>query len=373
MRAHQSIWTPAEGWEPLPSSPIPPDLVLVFGGREALESGPALKALGEKLPSARVYGCSTGGEIAGSHVYDDSVVATAMWFDKSRVQSARASLGEAPNAEALGRLLASRLDTHELVHVLALSDGLQINGSELARGLRAGLPAHVSVSGGLSGDGRAMKSTVVCHAGVVEHGMVAVIGFSGALDVGIGSIGGWDEFGPSRLVTRSTGNVLYELDGEPALALYKKYLGPHAAGLPSSALLFPLMVKESADAQPVVRTILAVDEATGSMTFAGDVPQGSHAQLMRANFERIIAAGEAAADSTRHPANPEFALLISCVGRKWILKQRVEEEVEAVRSSLGTSVVTTGFYSYGELAPFQRGAPCLLHNQTMTVTTFREK
>jgi hypothetical protein len=175
------------------------------------------------------------------------------------------------------------------------------------------------------------------------------------------------------LVTKAEGNVLYELDGERALSLYKKYLGPHAAGLPSSALLFPLLVTPVGGGSPVVRTILGVDEEKGTMTFAGDVPQGSAAQLMRANFERIIHAGEGAALASAQEAKPDLAVLISCVGRKLILKQRTEEEVEAVRQVLGQDVVTAGFYSYGELAPHSQGAPCQLHNQTMTVTTFTER
>lgn len=203
-------------------------------------------------------------------------------------------------------------------------------------------------------------------------GCVSLIGFAGGVRVATGSRGGWDAFGPSRAVTKARGNVLEELDGEPALALYKRYLGPHAAALPASALLFPLLVNPKDGSAPVVRTVLGVDEAAGTMTFAGDVPMGSSAQLMRANFERIIEAGVGAAEVTRATRDPEFALLISCVGRKLILKQRTEEELEAVRSVIGTGTTTTGFYSYGELAPGIAGTPCQLHNQTMTATTFWE-
>lgn len=337
-----------------------------------LEAGEAMAALAQQVPADRCFGCSTAGEIEGSSVHDGSVVATALWFDRSTVTSASASLSEAASSMELGRLLARRLPAQGLVHALVLSDGTQINGSELARGLIEGLPRGVTLSGGLSGDGADMKRTVVLHAGLARTGTVTVLGFSGSLRVGTGSVGGWDAFGPTRVITKSRGNVLYELDGEPALALYKRYLGHHAAELPSSALLFPLLVSMGEGAAPVVRTVLGVDEQNGTMTFAGDVPEGSGAQLMRANFDRIIEAGEGAATTSLLGGQPEFAVLISCVGRKLILKQRVEEEVEAVRSVLGERVVTTGFYSYGELAPHTPAAPCQLHNQTMTVTTFSE-
>ncbi|MBL8911215.1 MAG: FIST C-terminal domain-containing protein [Archangium sp.] len=370
MKALQASWTSTEGWRNLPTDSTVPDLVLVFGGRAELERPDLMAALGTHAPQDRIHGCSTGGEIEGAHVNDNSVVANFLWFDGSRVSFAFCELE--PD-EALGRKLASRLDHSDLVHVLVLSDGLKVNGSALVRGLRDGLPANVTVSGGLSGDGPAMKDTIVFHRGEVRRNGVAVIGFHGKLKVGVGSVGGWDSFGPARRITRAEGSTLYELDGEPALALYKRYLGEHAAGLPSSALLFPLLVTPREGEAPVVRTVLTVDEATGSMTFAGDVPAGSAAQLMRANFERIVEAGETAAATARIEAStPEFALLISCVGRKWILKQRVEDEVDAVRSILGEQAVTSGFYSYGELAPCVSGAPCQLHNQTMTVTTFSE-
>jgi hypothetical protein len=137
-------------------------------------------------------------------------------------------------------------------------------------------------------------------------------------------------------------------------------------------LLFPLLVKAADGTPAVVRTVLSVDEAARTMTFAGDVPVGSTAQLMRANFERIIEAGEGAARASLQQGTPSLALLISCVGRRIILKQRVEDEVDAVRSALGRQVVTTGFYSYGELGAQLSGSPCQLHNQTMTVTSFRE-
>jgi hypothetical protein len=202
------------------------------------------------------------------------------------------------------------------------------------------------------------------------------VGFYGdRLRVGYGSLGGWDAFGPERLVTRAEGNVLYELDGRSALQLYKEYLGKHAAGLPATGLLFPLSVRTADQETAVVRTILAVDEDAESMTFAGDIPSGSYARLMKANFNRLLDGAEGAATTCRDAlpgSDPTLAILISCVGRKLVLKQRVEDEVEAVREVLGDGPALTGFYSYGEISPFTPGAKCELHNQTMTITTISE-
>ena len=256
------------------------------------------------------------------------------------------------------------------------SDGLQVNGSELARGLNDHIAGSVPVTGGLAGDGERFESTWVIHDGAPCSRVVTAVGLYGSsLRIGSGSRGGWDIFGPERLITRARGNVLYELDGKPALELYRSYLGDLADELPASALRFPLAVRSTPDdTQQVVRTILAMDEATQSLTFAGDVPEGSHAQLMRANPDRLVdgaarAADMACPDDSAAPAT--LSVAISCVGRRLVLGARTEDELESVLEMLPANTTQIGFYSYGELSPFESGA-CDLHNQTMTLTTISE-
>jgi len=235
----------------------------------------------------------------------------------------------------------------------------------------------VAVTGGLAGDGSRFARTLVCADGNVAEGKIAALGFYGSrLKVGYGSLGGWDVFGPERLVTKSSGNVLYELDGQSALGLYKRYLAEHAAGLPAAALLFPLALRNGEEGYSLVRTVLGVSEEDQSMTFAGDMPEGAHARLMKANFDRLVDGASGAARASHEAlgsASPDLAILISCVGRKLVLKQRIEEEVEGVREVLGESAVLTGFYSYGEICPHDAITGCELHNQTMTITTFSER
>ena len=263
--------------------------------------------------------------------------------------------------------------------MFVLSDGLKVNGTELVRGLTSKLPEGVGLTGGLSGDGTRFGHTLVYSGGSVSEGRIMALGFYGdQLRIGYGSKGGWDSFGPERKVTKSCGNILYELDGRSALALYKEYLGEHAAGLPASGLLFPISLRGD-DGQPgVVRTILAVNDQDQSMTFAGDVPEGTYVRLMRANVERLVDGASGAAKNATHRASdpllktPDLAILVSCVGRKLVLAQRIEEEVEAVRDVVGADATLTGFYSYGEIGPFSATAKCELHNQTMTVTTLTE-
>lgn len=308
---------------------------------------------------------------------EDSVAITAVEFDRTTVMTCETTLVNPADSFSAGERLASQLTTQQgLRHVFVLSDGLLVNGSELVKGLTSGLPSTVAITGGLSGDDSRFQQTLVCLNGDARPGRIVVLGLYGDhLRVGYGSRGGWDPFGPERLVTRSKGNVLYELDGESALALYKKYLGPHAAGLPASGLRFPLSVREDGSDTAIVRTILAINEEEQSMTFAGDVREGVYARLMRTNVDRLIDGASEAAHACGHALGgsaSELAILISCVGRRLVLQQRTEEEVEAVRTVLGPQVTIAGFYSYGEVCPFTALGQCELHNQTMTITVFAE-
>ncbi len=352
-------------------------LVLVFAGRSVLKKEGCLEAIVNAYPNARIFGCSTAGEILDTRVTDDSLAATAIAFDHTKIAASCVSINEVGSSFEAGERLARSLDQNGLVHAFVLSDGLGVNGSDLVRGVTENLPEGVSLTGGLSGDGAEFEETFVVFDGAVLKDSIAILGFYGdRLDVGYASLGGWDPFGPDRLITRSEGNVLYELDGRSALELYKQYLGDHAAGLPATGLLFPLCLRAKDGGAGVVRTILSVCEESQSVTYAGDVPCGTYGRLMKANFDHLV---DGALDAARvsHEAigceNPDLAILISCVGRKLVLKQRVEEEIEAVREVVGDSTVLTGFYSYGEVSPFKPGAECELHNQTMTITMFRER
>lgn len=378
MKVEQCLWSDLTGWQPVPPSEMRDDahLVLVFGGTSTLKSPERFEEIRKAFPAAHIFGCSTAGEICGTQVLDDSLVVTAVHFERTTIAASLININDVENSYEAGKRLAASLEPKGLAHVLALSDGLNVNGSELVKGLTDNLPPGVTVTGGLSGDGARFAETLVSLDGQTEKDTVAVVGLYGdELKVGYASLGGWDPFGPERLITKSEGNVLYEMDGKSALELYKLYLGEHAAELPASGLLFPLALRTGEEDRPVVRTILSVDEDAQSMTFAGDVPEGAYARLMRANFDRLIDGAAGAARTTREvvgSSSPDLAILISCVGRKMVLKQRVEEEVEGVRDVLGERTVLTGFYSYGEISPFTPSAKCELHNQTMTITTLSE-
>jgi hypothetical protein len=370
---------PQDGWTLPPAEwPAAPDLVLYFGARDVLArgDGPHLE-LASHYPSAICAGCSTSGEIYEGDVTDDSVAALCIKFAHTRVRAEAIDVHNAADSAAAAAALGRRLLAADLRHILVLSDGLVVNGTSLAAGFRASLPAHVHVTGGMAGDGPRFQQTLVGLGSSVAAGRVVALGFYGAhLRIAHGSAGGWEPFGPRRLVTHAEGNVLYSLDDQPALALYKRYLGERAAGLPATGLLFPLHLLASRDAeQGLVRTILAIDETKQSLTFAGDIPQGQYVRLMKASCDALVDGAESAAREAGPPngATTRFAVLVSCVGRRLVMGQRVEEEVEAVLAQLGPGTHVAGFYSYGEIFPSGLVHSCDLHNQTMTLTVFAEE
>lgn len=350
-------------------------LVLGFGGKEVISTQPVYKQLRSKFPEAHIVLCTTAGEIINNRVNDNSVSIAAIELEKTSIQPVTVNIQDYENSYEAGKALIRLVNFTNLSYILVISDGSNVNGSELVRGINELVNNRVPVTGGLAGDGTNFQSTLVGLNEQPSTGNIVAIPFYGRhFVVSHASMGGWENFGPERTVTKSVANQLFEIEGQSALDLYKTYLGPYADELPGSALLFPLGIKMQEKDAPIVRTILSIDQETGSMVFAGDIPNGSKVRFMKANFDKLVDAATNAAGQAfqKLPTAPQLALLISCVGRKIILGKRTEEEVEAVADTFGNQTLLTGFYSYGEISPFNDNAKCELHNQTMTITTFDE-
>ena len=359
-------------------------LLLYFGNRALFEDGKCLADFADAYPQAVLFGCTSGGQIAGDDISDEEVAAVAMRFAHTRINHAEVTIESAEHSRRAGETLASALRAPDLAGVMVLSDGLSVNGSELVAGMVGKLGRNVPICGGLAGDGAAFERTLVGVGSPPKPNLVAAIGFYGEnVRIGHGSAGGWEAFGPKRSITRSSGNVLHELDGLPALDLYERYLGPEDVnGLPGTALRFPLLIRNPECAgQELVRTVLSIDREKRSMTFAGDIPRGWSAQLMRSSFERLAeGAATAGQQANGNGVLPEAAgiggsvgILISCIGRRLMMGQHVIEEIDAVCAQLPPSMAKLGFYSYGEISPHAATGFCELHNQTMTVMTIAEK
>jgi len=351
-------------------------LVLVFGNRILLENEEVIKNIREEFPYEHIVFGSTAGEILCCNVNDNSISVTAIELEKSSFTVERENvLDYDKNAKKLGEALYNKIPKENLKHLFVLSEGSFVNGSSLINGLENKIDSAVSITGGICGDDARFEKTLASYKENPKEGEVILIGFYGkTLEVSFASFGGWIPFGPERVITKSEANILYEIDGQPALDLYKKYLGDKAQELPQASLLYPLNVTPVGKKEPVVRTILKINNEDHSMTLAGDVPMNSKVQLMMASVDGIAEGAHVAAEyamQNRENA-PEIAILVSCIGRKLVMNQRVEEEIEEVRERIGEKVPMTGFYSYGEMAPFNGSTSCELHNQTMTLTLISE-
>ncbi len=366
LGVHQYV--SGQGWDKPPDVSLdsPQTIVFVFSTPHVDKISNALAELKEGFPQSICMGCSSAGEIYKNEI-----------FERTPIHQITIPISQSTDSLKVGKNISQHLKVEGLKAVFVLSDGLNVNGSALVEGMRESLPDGVVISGGLAGDGDHFEKTWVLDRFEVQHDVVSLVAFYGDyFCVGHGSKGGWDVMGIDREVTRSKDNVLFELDGQPALALHKEYLGDRAKDLPASGLLFPLAIQnDNKQDGDTVRTILAVDETQQSITFAGNIPQGSTVRLMHANFDRLIDGASSAAEKivlSAHCDCDMLAVAISCVGRRLVLGQRSEEEVEATLDVLPVGTKQVGFYSYGEISPLSSGQ-CDLHNQTMTLTLFGEK
>jgi hypothetical protein len=378
MRAKEFAWSSGKNWTGDLSESDRTGLVLYFGARRALADKARFDELRKIFPNAHILGCSTGGQIHNDDVVDEEITALAVRFDTTKLKLVCEDVAGVGASHHCGETIGRALKAPDLAGIFILSDGLTVNGSELVAGIASVVGREIPLTGGLAGDGAEFTETLVGADDTPRSRRVAAIGFYGpAIRIGHGSAGGWDVFGPRRRITKSASNVLLELDGEPALDLYERYLGEEdAKGLPGTALLFPLQICHPD--QPdnnIVRTVLSVDREKRTMTFAGDVPEGWTAQLMRGNFDRLCA-GAAEAARQAQPGigdgGDSVAILVSCIGRRLLMGQRVTDEIEAAGAELGSKTFRLGFYSYGEISPHAATGACELHNQTMTVTAFHE-
>jgi len=374
MKTEQLQWTVNNDWDITKIQLKDAQLVLVFAGIDVIENCKYYESLSVAYPKADIILVSTSGEIHGTEMFENSASATAIHFENTPLRISTKENTAGRDAELIGMEITKDLLQDNLKHILLFSEGGHMNGDHLIAGISKHLPKNIAVTGGLAGDSARFAKTMMGLNNTVSENLVVAIGLYGnAIEVGYGSNDGWDLFGPLRLVTKAEENVLYDLDDTNALELYKKYLGDRANELPGAALLFPICILKP-DGTKLVRTILSINEENQSMVFAGNVPVGSKVQFMMANFDRVIdSASNAALKSRIHEnENPDLTIMVSCVGRKLVMQNRTEEEIEAVADTYNDESTFCGFYSNGEICPSTDGVNSL-HNQTMTITTLKEK
>ncbi len=349
--------------------------VLVFGSVSRFNERNFASQLQKRYPNAQIVGCTTSGEITGDGVFDDSVHITAMLWERSQLRFIVKAVNSMEQSHALGAQIANELLAPDLKGLFVLSDGLNVNGSELVEGLQEVLP-NVPITGGLAGDAAQFNKTLLLNNDKIQDRIVIAVGIYGQdAIVTSGALGGWKPYGPPRQITRATKNVVYELDNKPALPLYKMYIGYYANQLPASGLNFPFAIMDEKNVN-VIRTLLAINEKDNSLTFAGNIDEGSTVRFLKSDHDQlVIGASEAARQILQKDVNindKALAICVSCVGRKLVMEDQVSDEVFAVQRLLGMQTGITGFYSNGEICSGEDDGHSLLHNQTMTIAYLSE-
>ena len=365
-----------QGFNQLKETPDSYQLLLIFGDRELICLPDIIPQLSEVFIQAKIIAASTAGEIYQNEANQQSIVCIAVKFKRTLFEIAEDNIKNHNNSYELGKQMAQRLNQKDLRYVMVISDGSIVNGDELIEGLNEVLGAAVEITGAMAGDGARFERTVTGVDGNLSSGNVILLGLYGNhIQVSSGVKGGWSLFGPERTITKSSGNELFEIDGENALMLYKRYLGNFAEELPASALFFPIAVLKDNIEEFTVRTILNVNEEKGSMTFAGNVPQGSRIRLMRTNTDQVIKmASNAAVEAvSKNGTQIPLALIFNCIGRRLVLDSRANEEIQSITRNFTEATTVAGLYSYGEFSKRTSiGNHCELHNQTVVVTIFDE-
>ncbi|MFZ8990538.1 MAG: FIST signal transduction protein, partial [Pseudohongiellaceae bacterium] len=317
----------------------PSTLVLVFGSPNVRDIEMALGDVSRTFQQSVVMGCSTAGEIFHDLVCDHSLSVAVACFAHTRLKAAGSAIASSEESFFAGQSLVKDLDAPDLRGVIILSEGLVVNGSKLIEAFSPLAERGVVVTGGLAGDGSRFDQTwTLCNENATRNHVCAVGLYGDAIQISHGSRGGWDIMQSELTVTHAIGNVLYEINDEPALEVYKRLMGDEAAGLPSSGLRYPLaLVDDEAEDGYTVRTILAIDEVEQSITFASEIPDEAKAHLMSANFSRLVEGARMAAhDATtdRDQNVPVLSIAISCLGRRLVLGEGCNEELQTVLNTL---------------------------------------
>src|SRR4029450_401336 len=206
MHSQQITWNPKAGWSQVRAESEKVSLVFYFGTRQMLACGKRYAELREMFPAAHILGCSTGGQISNSDISDDEIAAAAISFDATRLQLVCRDINDAQQSRHCGEIIGRALRREDLAGIFVLSDGLNVNGSELVSGLVASIGPGIPLTGGLAGDGAEFTETLVGGDCVPRPRMVVAVGFYGsAIRMGAGGAGGWDLFGARGEGTEATG------------------------------------------------------------------------------------------------------------------------------------------------------------------------
>ncbi len=343
-----------------------PDFVFMFAS-VGYDQRSLLRAVREATGGAPLSGCSGEGTINGDYADESnfSVVVMVISSDELRWRNGLAT-GLSADSRATGQLVAQSVSSDvsaDAVGLFVFPDGATANFDHFFAGLEGNLSSDqfLPLWGGGAGDNLALVQTYqYCDDEVVSDGVAYAL-LSGeaqpASAIGIGYI----PIGGERKVTRSQGNVIYEIDGRPALEVLQEYLPDRALAEDwgSYAITFALCLRAPSyikDEEYIVRTILSVDAADGSATVQSEVPEGTSVWMSSRDKEKVTTGLDRMADQIKEElggAQPKLVFHFDCCSRGKVMFRDQEKQriLRRFRQAVGPEVPWAGFHSFGEIGP----------------------
>lgn len=353
-----------------------PSFLLLFASPMAFDQQQLLTSLKQKAPEAIVLGCSTSGEISTHGSADKSIALMAVFSDSMKfVPGLGINIKDNPRQAGvtLARDIQQKNNGNKPKAALILPDGLAGNGADIVRGVLDVFGKDFRLAGGAAGDDYLFEKTYQYYGDQVMDGNVVGVGLEGDFSFGIGVRHGWIPIGNPRTVTRSESNVLYELDGQPAIQIYEDQFGKDKELISKDepfarlAITYPLGIATEENEEFLIRDPITVDEQ-GAITCAAEIPVGAKVYIMIGSREEAIEAAQEAAKQAMAQIEGrqiKAAILFNCIARKKLLMAKKQEEIDRIRQILGEEVPLIGFYTYGEQAPLGKEiATCSFHNET---------
>lgn len=362
--------------EALANLGVAPRLLVVFT-TEHYDHAVVLDAIRSATGTVPLLGCCTGGLIMPTGIMPMGVGLLALGgadFELALAIAPGLSTTPAASAETVAEALeAAQLDPAAERNNVALifTDGLtgSLAMDAAIQSAAAVLGPLCPLFGGAAGDSLNYGHTVLFAGDRIMSDALVAAQISSAAPIGVGVRHGWRPASRRMAVTRSSGNLLYELDGRPALEIYRELL-PNETITPDNFRMIsryhPIGFVQ-AGSEPLVRLPLAVTD-DGALSCVGTLPGDAFAYIMEGNPGSLIEAAAVAAERAMAALEgkpPAVAIVINCVTRPPLLGDQSQAEIDRIRSVLGATTPFIGMYSFGEIAADD--GPPAFHNKTVAV------
>ncbi len=365
------------GWsKPFPDLDSKNTLVVVFAAHEYCDSPEPLLEICNYFPESKIIGCSSPVVIYDGLLLEGAIAVGIIRFEKTQIRLSFAPVSTFEASQTAGQHLSAQLADVDLKGVLIFSDGATTEATDLVRGLQEMLPPDVTITGGLAGSHTLNDTWVLCD-GELKRFHACAVGFIGhSVELTRATGGGWRLIGAECKVTRTSGRRLLELDGEPANTVYQRQVGSDIGfGLRESSARSPLAVRWPGLEMQIVRSVNSIDQESGTIELAGDIPEGVTVQVMTTTEDEILDGVDEAIERMRSktilPQNNALAVCVSCAGRRTVLLDKTAEEAALAQDGLGHGIHQIGMYSFGEISTTSSGPP-QSHNETITMGLIRE-